>query len=151
MLQFVLKSFEELNSLELYNVLQLRADVFVLEQKCLYQDCDDKDQLSMHLMGYENDNLVAYCRILKPGLSYDGYSAIGRVVTHPMFRNKKYGIDLMKKAIQFCLDNYSESIKISAQAYLETFYTNLGFQIVSAPYLEDDIPHIAMVLKRNEI
>jgi len=147
MIHFLIKSFDQLSPYEVYAMIQLRADVFVLEQQCLYQDCDDKDQLSMHLMGFENDKLVAYCRLLKPGLSYDGYSAIGRVVTHPLYRNKKYGIELMKKAIQYCKDNYTESIKISAQAYLEVFYTNLGFQTVSAPYFEDDIPHIAMVLK----
>ena len=147
MIHFLIKSFDQLSPYEVYAMIQLRADVFVLEQQCLYQDCDDKDQLSIHLMGFENDKLVAYCRLLKPGLSYDGYSAIGRVVTHPLYRNKKYGIELMQKAIRYCKDNYTESIKISAQAYLEVFYTNLGFQTVSAPYLEDDIPHIAMVLK----
>jgi ElaA protein len=147
MITYKIKHFDELTNHEVYDMLQLRADVFVIEQKCIYQDCDNKDKESFHLLLYKGNQLVAYCRLMRKGLSYAEYCSIGRVVTHPLFRHQKHGLNLMLKAIDFCKTTFNESIKISAQAYLEKFYTDLGFNVVSEPYLEDDIPHIAMTLK----
>jgi ElaA protein len=144
MMTFRLKKFSELNVSELYELLKLRAEVFVVEQKCAYQDLDGKDQDSLHLLGYENKDLVAYARLVKPGISYKEAS-IGRVVVSPVCRKKKYGYLLMEQALRDCELNFSaEQIVISAQQYLEKFYCSLGFATESEPYLEDDIPHIKM-------
>ena len=144
-ISFIAKPFSTLSTLELYDFLKLRAEVFIVEQNCPYQDCDDKDKLAIHLMGYEDDILVAYARLLREGVSYQGYCSIGRVVTSTLTRKKGYGKLLMAAALNYCNENFGSSIKISAQAYLEKFYQDLGFVTVSEPYLEDDIPHIAMI------
>ena len=145
---FVSKHYRELSTDELYELLKLRAAVFVVEQNCPYQDCDDKDKSAVHLLGFEDDVLVGYARLLPEGVSYENYCSIGRVVTSPEARNKSYGKLLMKEAIRFCETHFPFPIKISAQAYLEKFYQDLGFTTVSEPYLEDEIPHIGMVLKQ---
>lgn len=147
MLSWRFKTFEELSNLELYEMIQLRNEVFVVEQDCVYQDADGKDIASTHLLGYEGAELAAYVRIVPPGISYDGYCSIGRVVVSPHHRRKEYGKAVMKKGIEICRETYAEQVKISAQCYLEKFYTELGFEIVSEQYLEDDIPHYAMVYK----
>lgn len=149
MLQFSIKHFNELTTLELYSLLSLRAEVFVVEQCCAYQDCDHKDQNSYHLLGYDRNELVAYARLLPVGMSYEHYCSIGRVATSLNARNKGYGKQLMIEAIRFCDHHFSNGIKISAQAYLEKFYQALGFITVSTPYLEDDIPHIAMIREKQ--
>jgi ElaA protein len=148
MIHFSIKKFSELTTLELYQLLQLRTEVFIVEQNCPYQDCDDKDAFSIHLLGYENENLVAYARLLPKGISYDQYCSIGRVLTKASVRKKAYGKQLMNEAIIYCQSNFTDPIKISAQAYLEKFYQDLGFVTVSKPYMEDDIPHIAMIYKQ---
>jgi ElaA protein len=143
-MQFKLKKFNELNVQELYELLRLRNEVFVVEQNCAYQDLDDKDQEALHLMGFVGDQLAAYVRILKPGVSYKE-AAIGRVVVSPLHRRKALGIELMKRAIEDCCNKFNTGvIVISAQKYLEKFYTDLGFVTESDVYLEDDIPHIKM-------
>jgi len=137
-------SFDDLSVAELYAILQLRYEVFVIEQNCIYQDADDKDQKSFHLMCWDGDKLVAYCRILPPGLSYKDPS-IGRVVSSPAYRDRGYGRKLMKLAITKTHEQFNcKNITISAQQYLEKFYASLGFVKVSDPYLEDNIPHIQM-------
>ncbi|MBL7765257.1 MAG: GNAT family N-acetyltransferase [Chitinophagaceae bacterium] len=146
MIEIKYKTFDELTTRELYQIIQLRIEVFVIEQNCPYQDCDDKDLQSMHLMFWKENKLAAYCRILPPGISYEGYTSIGRVVTHPAFRKQALGKQLMNDAIDRCKHIDPSPIKISAQAYLEKFYQDLGFETISEPYLEDDIPHIAMVM-----
>lgn len=140
------KSFNELTTLQLYTILQLRNDVFVLEQACLYQDADGKDQASFHLCGWdENESLIAYCRILPPGLSYSQPS-IGRVLTAFNHRKTGAGKLLMQQAIEECLEQFKcDQIKISAQLYLQKFYQALGFKTVGPSYLEDNIPHIEMI------
>jgi ElaA protein len=149
MMTFRLKKFSELNSSELYELLKLRSEVFVVEQKCAYQDLDGKDHDSLHLLGYESKDLVAYARLVKPGISYKEAS-IGRVVVSPGRRKKKYGYTLMEKALRDCEVHFSaEQIVISAQRYLEKFYNNLGFVTESEPYLEDDIPHVKMRYMRK--
>ena len=137
-------SFDALSVAELYAILQLRNEVFVIAQNCIYQDTDNKDQESFHLMGWDGNKLAAYCRILPPGLSYKEAS-IGRVVSSPAYRNTGYGRDLMKLAITKVHEQFNcKNITISAQQYLEKFYASLGFIKSGDPYLEDNIPHIQM-------
>lgn len=147
MIRKVIKPFNELSTDELYKILQLRMEVFVVEQNCPYLDCDNKDYSAHHLLFFEEDLLVAYCRVLPEGISYTGYSSIGRVVTKESHRGKNLGRDLMKEAIMWTKKRYHYPIKISAQSYLERFYCDLGFVVVTEEYLEDDIPHKGMVLK----
>jgi ElaA protein len=146
-LQWQIKKFEELTPHELYAVMKLRSEVFVLEQNCIYLDADDKDQASFHLMGSNEKNAVmAYCRIIPPGISYTECS-IGRVVTHADVRKEGAGKELMKKAIDECRRLFTgQSIKIGAQLYLHKFYSSLGFVQTSEIYLEDGIEHIEMLL-----
>ncbi|HRH99424.1 MAG TPA: GNAT family N-acetyltransferase [Saprospiraceae bacterium] len=148
-MSFVIKHFSELNNLELYHLLQLRSEVFVVEQNCVYQDMDNKDLEAYHVLLYDSKNqLVACSRLLSPGVSYMQYCSIGRVVSHQAHRAKGYGIELMKESIKVCKAIFqNQDIKISAQSYLKKFYTELGFIAVGQEYLEDGIPHIAMIYK----
>ena len=142
-----IKSFAELSSLELYKILQLRINVFMLEQDCLYPECDDKDLKGKHLFAMDGDTCIAYARLLPPNVSYPDCSSIGRVVVHSDYRKHQYGQILMDKAIEQTKMDYPEvPIRISAQEYLTRFYTGLGFQIESDVYLEDNIPHLEMAL-----
>lgn len=146
LMQFVLKPYKDLTVDELYNALKLRSAIFVIEQNCNYQDMDDKDQASYHLLGYDGEQLVAYARILPKGISYKEAS-IGRVVVDKNFRRKGSGVELMKRAIEDTMELFgTNEIVISAQCYLEKFYSNLGFKSEGESYLEDDIPHIKMRL-----
>jgi ElaA protein len=140
-----LKKFEELTGIEVYEILRLRSEVFVVEQNCVFLDMDNNDQQSHHLQGRVGNILIAYVRILPPGLSYHEPS-IGRVVSSPSYRNKGAGIELMQHAIASTYTLYGEQpIKIGAQLYLKRFYENLGFAQCSEVYMEDDIPHIKMI------
>lgn len=146
-ISWTIKSFSELSPSALYGILKLRSEVFVVEQQCIFLDMDDKDQESRHVMGRLNDELVATCRILPPGLAYDEPS-IGRVVGSPRYRGKGAGIALMENAIQETLRLYGTlPIKIGAQLYLKRFYESFGFVQCSETYMEDDIPHIKMLRK----
>jgi ElaA protein len=146
-MKWELKKFTELSVEELYAILQLRSIVFVVEQACAYPDMDDKDQLSWHFMGWEDESLVAYTRLLPPGLSFEEVS-IGRVVTSPSIRRSGTGRILMQKSIENCYHLFGKGpIQIGAQQYLESFYQSLGFEISGSPYLEDGIPHIHMILR----
>ncbi|PWK20536.1 GNAT family N-acetyltransferase [Xanthomarina spongicola] len=145
MLLIVTKTFNELSTQELYDVLQLRAEVFVVEQDCVYQDVDGKDQKAWHVLGYKDNVLVAYTRIFKPG-DYFKESSIGRVVVAEKQRQFKYGYEIMEASIKAIKEEFNETlIKISAQCYLKRFYNNLGFKETGEEYLEDGIPHIAMI------
>lgn len=142
---FSVKSYQELSKEELYALLQLRAEVFVVEQDCVYQDLDGKDGKALHVLGFKGDTLIAYTRLFPPG-AYFEQASIGRVVVQEKERAHKYGYDLMKRSIAAVEENYNTtSIKISAQTYLKRFYNNLGFQEVGEGYLEDGIPHIGMI------
>ncbi|MBI3137237.1 MAG: GNAT family N-acetyltransferase [Sphingobacteriales bacterium] len=146
MLHWTLKPFSELSPHELYAILQLRTVVFVVEQNCVYPDMDNKDLPSWHLMGWENGKLLAYTRLLPPGLSYEQPS-IGRVVTAPEGRGKGYGRELMERSIETVYKLYGKKeIRIGAQLYLQSFYASLGFRPDGAVYLEDGIEHITMFL-----
>lgn len=145
MISFVTKSFHQLSTIELYQILQLRSSVFVVEQQCAYLDMDDKDYECLHVLGYKNDLLVAYSRLVPQGLSYKEAPAIGRVVSHPSYRKLGYGKLLMNYSINNINQYYqSNQITISAQVYLINFYQNLGFTAEGEIYLEDNIPHITM-------
>ena len=145
MLNIVIKSFNELSVEELYNILQLRSEIFVVEQNCVYQDMDDKDQKALHVLGKKNNKIIAYTRIFKPGDYFD-MSSIGRVIVAKSERQYGYGYDIMNASINAIKQNFNESkIKLSAQCYLKKFYNNLGFIEVGEEYLEDDIPHICMI------
>tara|TARA_R110002049_G_scaffold64920_2_gene170747 strand:+ start:4683 stop:5126 length:444 start_codon:yes stop_codon:yes gene_type:complete len=145
MIETQVKKFSELKLEELYRILQLRSEVFVVEQDCVYQDLDGKDEKALHVLGFKNDKIIAYTRIFKPGLYFDEAS-IGRVVVAKNERDYKYGHDIMKASIEAVKDYFNTSeIKISAQCYLNKFYSNLGFKKVGEEYLEDGIPHIAMI------
>ena len=146
-IHWTLKKFEDLTPHQLYAALQLRNEVFVVEQNCVFQDADDKDQASHHLLGYINDKLVAYTRLVPPGVIYDEPS-IGRVVTLPSVRGSGAGKMLMQESIDKVYDLFGrEPIKIGAQLYLKKFYEGFGFLQISEAYLEDGIPHIYM--RRN--
>jgi ElaA protein len=139
------KHFTALTHKELYAILDLRNKVFVVEQNCVYNDTDGKDLNCWHLCGWQNNVLVAYARIIAPGISYEEAS-IGRVITHPDFRKLGYGKELMTIAIEKTNAQFNvNTIKIGGQLYLEKFYNNLGFQTCSEAYLEDGIPHVEMV------
>jgi ElaA protein len=140
-----LQSFDELSNKVLYKILQLRCEVFVVEQNCPYLDEDDKDQECYHLMGWKDGLLAAYTRILPAGLAFEEAS-IGRVVTSAKARGEGLGRTLMLQSIKALYNLYGEvPIKIGAQLYLRDFYTSLGFSQVSDTYLEDNIPHIKML------
>lgn len=143
-MNFIVKTFEELTKLELYKILQLRAEVFVVEQDCVYQDVDGKDEKALHVFGLKNNEIIAYTRIFKPGDYFDKAS-IGRVVVKATQRKFGYGHDLIKASIKAIKDFYNETtIVISAQVYLKKFYESHQFVQVGASYLEDGIPHIRM-------
>ena len=139
------KFFDELTPLELYTIMRLRNEVFVVEQNCVYQDADKKDLSSHHLMIRNGGKLVAYARLLPRGLSYEQMS-IGRVVSSPAYRGTGAGKILIDQAIRFCQELFGEGpIKIGAQLYLKKFYESFGFVQTSDVYLEDDIEHIEMI------
>jgi len=145
-LRWDLKKFEELNVNELYALLRLRSEVFVVEQNCVFLDMDDKDQLSYHLLGWKDELLVAYTRLVPPGAAYN-LPSIGRVVTSPAERRNGLGKLLMKKSIEETRRLFGHtSIKIGAQVYLKKFYASLGFEPSGDVYLEDGIEHIGMIL-----
>ena len=141
------KPFKGLSAQELYSILKLRSEVFVVEQQCVYLDMDGKDRQSFHLCGWENNTLVAYARILPPGLSY-AEASIGRVVSNPQYRKTGAGRSLMKLAIEKTFNQFGNvDIRIGAQKYLFNFYVTFGFTQCGPEYLEDGIPHVEMCLK----
>lgn len=143
-MDITVKTFKELNTTELYTILQLRAEVFVVEQNCVYQDLDGKDKNALHVIGTKRDKIVAYTRIFEAG-EYYNVPSIGRVVVAKEERRYGYGKIIMEASIQAVKEHLKEdAIKISAQEYLKNFYNDLGFKEVGESYLEDGIPHIAM-------
>lgn len=145
MLEISVKTFKELNTTELYEMLQLRSEIFVVEQECAYQDLDGKDQIALHVIGTKNDVIVAYARIFKAG-DYVAQACIGRVMVKAVERKYGFGLDIMKESIKTLEEHYGEtSIALSAQAYLKRFYNSLGFIEKGGEYLEDGIPHVMMV------
>lgn len=144
-LEFKIKRFKELLTLELYQLLQLRSEVFVVEQNCVYQDIDSKDEKAIHILGKFEDKIVVYARIFNAGAYFENAS-IGRVVISEKYRTQKWGHELMKTAILSIETEFGiQPITISAQLYLKNFYENHGFIQMGEMYLEDGIPHIEML------
>ena len=145
MLDISILNFEDLSIDQLYDVLRLRSEVFVVEQDCVYQDIDGKDQKALHILGYKNKELVAYTRVFKPS-DYFEDASIGRVVVKENERQYKYGYVIMEASVKAITTHFNETtIVLSAQVYLKQFYNNLGFNEVGEEYLEDGIPHIKML------
>ena len=143
-IQWTIKSFENLSVNELYDILKLRSEIFVVEQNCVYLDIDGKDKQALHLFGEFEGKIVGYSRLFKPGITFDNAS-IGRVVVDANYRDRKWGHDLMREAIAGIKHHFGESqITIGAQLYLKKFYESHGFVQTSEMYLEDDITHIEM-------
>jgi ElaA protein len=142
-----IKSFEALTKEELYDIMHLRQLVFVVEQNAPYVDADYKDQHALHVMAYINNQLAAYARVIKEGISYPE-ACIGRVVNHPVFRRTGLGKLLMEKAVEVLETAYNtRECRISAQSYLIPFYSGYGFEVCSEEYLEDGLPHKEMIRK----
>ena len=139
------KLFEDLTKSELHEMMILRQQVFVVEQDCSYQDADEKDIDSHHLMGYVNCILVAYLRLVKPGISYKEMS-FGRIVTTQSYRGRGIGEALLKEGIKQSFILYGTyKNRISAQSHLLPFYQKFGFESTGKEYLEDNIPHTEMI------
>lgn len=144
-----IKRFNELSTNELYNILKLRAEVFVVEQNCPYNDLDDKDYECVHIFLEEEDQILAYIRVLNPGVSYSD-SSLGRVLVSKSARGKGLAKKIVQIGIDYIFNELNEkSITIGAQNYLKKFYETFGFESVSEVYLEDNIPHIDMTLKKR--
>ena len=141
-----IKKFQELTADEIYNILKLRSEVFVVEQNCVYQDLDGKDERAMHLFYKKENEMIAYTRIFQKGDYYPENPSIGRVVVSKKERGKEIGKSIMKESILYIKNNHnSKSIELSAQKYLDKFYKELGFYRVGEDYLEDGIPHQRML------
>tara|TARA_X000000368_G_C22984594_1_gene691529 strand:- start:65 stop:517 length:453 start_codon:yes stop_codon:yes gene_type:complete len=141
--KFEVKKLQEIDSKTLHNIFLLRAEVFIVEQECIYQDIDGKDLKSIHIIGKKNQEIVAYSRIMN--LKND-FCSIGRVLVKKDSRKKGLGKKLMRKSIEEAAKEYRKrKIKISAQEYLRKFYTEIGFKHTGKSYLEDGIPHIEMI------
>ena len=149
MIKFICKHYNRLNKAEVYELMQLRQEIFIVEQNCAYLDADGKDQNGWHLFGRnESGQLVVYTRLLPPGVSYPDYASIGRVVAHKTVRGTGAAQLLMTESIKrlkkLCPN---DKIKIGAQAHLKRFYEAFGFQQSGEVYDEDGIPHIPMILR----
>lgn len=144
---WICKKFDALTPYELYAILQLRSEVFVVEQQCVFLDTDNKDFRCLHMMGFERETLAAYARLAPPGVIY-AEASIGRVVTSPLVRKHGWGRMLMHRCIEECYALFGiANIKIGAQLYLKNFYRSFGFEQISEVYDEDGIDHIHMLLR----
>jgi ElaA protein len=149
-MEFIFKHFSELTLDELYDILKLRAEIFVVEQDCVYNDLDDLDKSAIHQFLKRDDRVIAYSRLLQPGTRFPEYS-IGRVVVKQSERQTGLGIKMMKEAKAFLVKTHgAKEIKVSAQKYLGKFYEDLGFRVVTEEYLEDGIPHYGMLFKTGK-
>jgi ElaA protein len=144
------KKFNELTNLELYEILKIRSEIFVVEQNCVYNDLDEKDLEAIHFMIKENNKIISYLRVLKNGVSYDGTASFGRVLVVENFRNQGLARKIVKAGINYIINELKENkITIGAQEYLKSFYESLGFVGISEVYLEDGIPHLDMIYEKN--
>ncbi len=146
-MELYIKHFNELTTMELYRILRARAEIFVVEQDCVYQDLDNKDLNAWHVWFEDEDGVAAYCRVLDKGVSYEGEGSIGRVIA--VKRGTGLGYKVMMEGIRVAEEKFGQtSLRISAQQYAQGFYEKCGFVRVSEPYLEDDIPHVQMVREK---
>ncbi|EIT66454.1 GNAT family N-acetyltransferase [Lactococcus garvieae] len=150
-MEWKIKNFEELTRSELYKILHVRSEVFVVEQACAYQDIDGKDQKSLHLWLEDEEGAIqSYCRILPAGLSYPEAS-IGRVLVKESQRGKGTARKMMQQALEFLAQAWREPlVRIEAQYYLRAFYASFGFKEDSEPFLEDGIKHVEMILDSKD-
>ncbi|HEX5793906.1 MAG TPA: GNAT family N-acetyltransferase [Rheinheimera sp.] len=151
-MQWQVLTFDELDTYTLYSMLQLRVDVFVVEQNCPYPELDDKDLhvQTRHIILKKNDKVIAYSRVLAPGVSFAGFPGVGRVCVSQTARRLGLGQVLVEKTLDVAAQLWPDTdIHISAQCYLQQFYQDLGFKPASEPYLEDDIPHLKMIKPVN--
>ncbi len=149
-MEFTFKHFTSLSTDELYDILKLRSEIFVVEQDCVYNDLDGHDKDATHQFLRKDGEIIAYSRLLKPGSRFADFS-IGRVVVKESERGTGLGIRMMEEAKNYILSEWkADKIKISAQKYLQKFYEDLGFVVVSEEYLEDGIPHFGMMLEFNK-
>ncbi|MEG2017681.1 MAG: GNAT family N-acetyltransferase [Clostridium sp.] len=147
-MEFKLKRFNELTVDELYKLLRVRNEVFVVEQDCVYQDCDNKDYEAYHLFCEDEGEIIGCLRILNRGISYEEMS-IGRVLVKEKYRHTGISREMMLQALKFIEEELKETeVRISAQVYIKKFYENVGFKVVSEEYLEDNIPHVQMLYKK---
>jgi ElaA protein len=147
-MSWYLKKFEELTNIELYNLLKERTTVFVVEQNCPYLEVDGKDPFSYHLFKEDNGKIIAYLRIVPAGVTYQEIS-IGRVFVKKEYRGQGIAEELLNRGLDFIQNELQEAnVKIQAQDYLRKFYSSFGFQAISETYLEDNIPHVDMLLQR---
>ena len=143
-IEWVKKKWSEVSSEELYSILRLRSEVFVVEQNCVYQDIDNKDQTAIHLLGYINKELIAYSRLFNEG-DYFKETSFGRAIIKKEKRGQGYGDELVKESLKTIKNYYgNKKVKISAQAHLKTFYSKHAFIAKGKEYLEDGIPHVSM-------
>lgn len=150
-MDFVIKKFTELSIQELYSILKLRNEVFVVEQNCVYQDCDNKDEDSFHIFSFENNEANSYIRVIEDRPDSDEI-VMGRLVVSPKYRSIGLARKILITAIDFAKNKLNKRIvKISAQEYLFEFYSSVGFKKISDVYLEDNIPHVKMELDVNNI
>jgi ElaA protein len=146
-MKFEFKHFNELSNVELYDMLRLRAEIFVVEQTCIYNDLDGLDKDAIHLIIKKDDEIVGCSRLLQPGTRFPDFS-IGRVVVKKNMRGTGLGIRMMEEAKKYMIEQWNaQNIKVSAQKYLQKFYEDLGFSVITEDYLEDGIPHIGMVFQ----
>ncbi len=145
-MKLYIKHFSELTTMELYRILRARAEIFVVEQDCPYQDLDNKDLNAWHVWYEDEDGVAAYCRVLDKGVSYEEEGSIGRVIT--VKRGTGLGLKVMQAGIRIAKEKFGQtSLRISAQQYAQGFYEKCGFVRVSEPYPEDNIPHVQMLRK----
>ena len=143
-MQWLVKSFDTLTSQELYEILALRSEIFIVEQNVPYQDLDGKDLDAIHIFAKDNGTVVAAIRILKPGVSYPEAS-FGRVVVKESYRGKKLSSIMIQKGLELMETKWNvKQVRISAQAYLQKYYATFGFDVQSEIYIEDQLPHIEM-------
>tara|TARA_R110002124_G_scaffold45693_1_gene137926 strand:- start:29326 stop:29778 length:453 start_codon:yes stop_codon:yes gene_type:complete len=142
----IISSFHDLTPDQLYDLLKLRQDVFVIEQNCIYQDFDGHDKKATHFLIYDKDTLAAYSRIFGPDIKYENECSIGRIIVSPPYRGGKFGKILIEESIDYCNQYHSETvIRIEAQATLEEYYSKLGFKSDSEIYQVDEIDHLQMI------
>ena len=144
-----IKKFDELTSRDIYEILKIRSEVFVVEQNCIYNDVDEKDMESVHIFFKEKDKIISYIRVIKPGVSYDNAS-IGRVLVVLEERHRGLAKKIVQEGINYIINIWNEEkITIGAQEYLINFYKDLGFKPISQVYLEDGIPHLDMTYTKK--
>ena len=148
MIKWVYKDYADLSRDELYEILSLRQEVFIMEQNCNYLDADNYDLQSSHLMAYKNNQLIAYMRIVSAGVIYLNIS-FGRILVKKEYRNLGVGKELLKRGVG--LFSPETILVMSAQVYLIKFYEYFGFHSVGEEYLEDEIPHIKMIRNGNSL